>query len=185
MLIVSGTCSSQTRHGDVQVFDRPINVFQVRQGFETTSTCSCSGLGGPNWSETQRFLGLETLSISTWESKFEKKKQLEGKLVKGPYKPIHRNYAIYFLLTVIVFKSKGGWNNLMRLLLKWDHFDPFWSNLLKEWGYCLEARGHKTARWRRLVHGVQPVHSPNLLGSFLETSPQNEKRTIDWWNRPK
>ena len=27
--------------------------------------------------------------------------QLEGKLVEGPYKPIHRNCAIYFLLTVI------------------------------------------------------------------------------------
>ena len=61
---------------------------------------------------------------------------------------------------------------------------PFWSNLLKEWGHCLEASGHKTARWRILVHGVQPFDSPNLLGSFLETSPQNEKRTIDWCNRP-
>ena len=26
--------------------------------------------------------------------------QLKNKLVKGPYKPIHRNCAIYFLLTV-------------------------------------------------------------------------------------
>ena len=30
--------------------------------------------------------------------------QLEGKLVKGPYKPIHRNCAIYFLLTVLQFQ---------------------------------------------------------------------------------
>ena len=78
--------------------------------------------------------------------------QLKGKLVKGPYKPIHRNCAIYFLLTV-----PGTLNNQFSMDVWWF---PTISQV-KIWNHPVETT---TKNWLFKVPGIYIYRCFQIIG---------------------